>query len=66
MDRVTHPETTLMVATLTRFKSGRRWMLMLWDGQGEYLATRWHRTRAEALSALSAHCRSLGVPSPAR
>ncbi|WP_017937003.1 hypothetical protein [Zestomonas thermotolerans] len=63
MDMVTHPETELMVATLTRV--GRRWMLMLWDGQGEYLRTQWHKTRKEAISELLAHCRAVGAPWPA-
>lgn len=63
MDMVTHPETELMVATLTRV--GRRWMLMLWDGQGEYLRTQWHKTRKEALPELLAHCRAVGAPWPA-
>lgn len=63
MDMVTHPDTELMVATLTRV--GRRWMLMLWDGQGQCLATQWHRSRKEALAHLLAHCTALGVPWPA-
>ncbi|WP_337877987.1 hypothetical protein [Caldimonas sp.] len=63
MDMVTHPDTELMVATLTRV--GRRWMLMLWDGQGQYLATEWHRSRKQALPRLLAHCTALGVPWPA-
>lgn len=60
MDMVTHPDTELMVATLTRV--GRRWMLMLWDGQGEYMQTQWHRTRRDALAAMTEHCTRLGVP----
>lgn len=62
MDMVTHPDTTLIVAKLTRSACGRRWMLMLWDGQGEYLTTQWYATRKAALQALRAHFRSLGVP----
>lgn len=61
MDMATHPATTLMVAKLTK-TCQRRWMLMLWDGQGEYLRTQLFRTRKEALQALQAHWRSLGVP----
>lgn len=63
MDMVTHPDTELMVATLTRV--GRRWMLMLWDGQGEYVATEWHSTYRAALQGLVKHCAALGVPWPA-
>lgn len=59
---VTHPETDLTVATLSR--PARRWMLMLWDGQGDYMATQLHRTRRDAIQALRAHCISLGVPVP--
>lgn len=62
MIMVTHPDTTLMVATLTRV--GRRWMLMVWDGQGEYLATQWHKTKAEGINSLSAHCAAIGVQPP--
>lgn len=60
MEMVTHPDTTLMVATLTRV--GRRWMLMLWDGQGDFLRTLWPRTRSEALARLIQHCTELNVP----
>ncbi len=60
MTLITHPETELMVATLTRV--GRRWMLMLWDGEGELVATHWHTRQREALAQLQAHCALLGVP----
>ncbi|MEO1750694.1 hypothetical protein [Thiofaba sp. EF100] len=60
MDMITHPDTELMVATLTR--CGRRWMVMLWDGQGWFRATQWHKTKREALDRMQAHCASLGVP----
>lgn len=57
---ITRPDTELMVATLTR--CGRRWMLMLWDGQGGFLATQWHKTKREALNQMQAHCKRIGVP----
>ena len=60
MEKVTHPDTTLMVATLIRVR--RRWMLMLWDGEGQHLVTEWHRSRTSALPRLLAHCTALGVP----
>lgn len=43
MDFVTHPETELMVATISHV--GRRWMLILYDGQGDYVGTEWHPSR---------------------
>lgn len=63
MDIVTHPETELMVATLTRV--GRRWLLMLWDGHGEYLRTQWHKTRKGAISELLTQRLAVGAPWPA-
>ncbi|MFN3375185.1 MAG: hypothetical protein ACK40S_01360 [Burkholderiaceae bacterium] len=60
MEMVTHPDTTLMVATLTK-TAPRRWMLMLWDGQGEYRKTDWYKTKNDALQALYLHCRQLRI-----
>lgn len=59
MDFVTHPETELTVATITHV--GRRWMLILYDGQGEYVATEWHMTKQAALDSMRRHMFALGI-----
>lgn len=60
MYMVVDPESELTVATLV--KPSTRWMLMLWDGQGNYLETQFFRAKKAALDGLSAHCQRLGVP----
>lgn len=59
MDFVTHPETELMVATLTSI--GRRWMLMLYDGQGDHVGTEWHQSRKAACEGMRRHMLALGL-----
>lgn len=59
MDFVTHPETELIVATISHV--GRRWMLILYDGQGDYVGTEWHPSRKAARDGMRRHMHALGL-----
>lgn len=48
-----------MAATITHV--GRRWMLMLYDGQGDYVGTEWHPSREAARDGMRRHMHALGL-----
>ncbi len=61
---VNHPETELMVATITNM--GRCWMLMLADGHGNYVGTEWHPSREAALDGMRRHMHAIGLTATIR